>query len=436
MAHEYCSTAARGLGLVLAPGFSAGTRTKQVLVAALTEAGEAALAGAEALTDGQRTVLQTLADDGPTVAAQLGTPALRRLESRGLATLTRAAQRRRPRRHRVGAHRGTRPELTGEQQSALDAMLAAVAGRGFERLLLHGVTGSGKTEVYLRAVEATLATGRGAIVLVPEIGLTPQALERFEARFGDIVAVMHSGLGQGERYDEWLRVRRGEARVCVGPRSAVFAPMAEIGLIVVDEEHESSYKHEGDPRYDARTVAERRAAEHGAVLLLGSATPRPESMQVGGRLRLSARVDGRPLPPVEILDMRGQHHPLHPQTRAALADRRERAGGKAIVLLNRRGWSNFLSCRSCGHVWMCPFCEVALVLHQRRMTVARRSGAAGSGAAGSGAAGCRAGRNPEGIRRLPPLWTPRAGARADASPAPRSRWPATGRAPSGSSTSS
>jgi primosomal protein N' (replication factor Y) (superfamily II helicase) len=370
MAHEYCSTAARGLGLVLAPGFSGGTRTKQVLVAELTAAGEAALGGAQTLTDGQRAVLQTLAEQGPTIAARLGTPALRRLESRGLVTVARAAQRRRPRRHRVGAESGARPELTDEQQRALDAVLAAIAGCGFERLLLHGVTGSGKTEVYLRAVEATLAAGRGAIVLVPEIGLTPQALERFEARFGDVVAVMHSGLGQGERYDEWLRVRRGEARVCVGPRSAVFAPMAEIGLIVVDEEHESSYKHEGDPRYDARTVAERRATEHGAVLLLGSATPRPESMLVGGRLRLSARVDGRPLPPVEILDMRGQHHPLHPQTRAALADLK-RAGGKAIVLLNRRGWSNFLSCRTCGHVWMCPFCEVALVLHQQRMTEAR-----------------------------------------------------------------
>jgi primosomal protein N' (replication factor Y) len=212
-------------------------------------------------------------------------------------------------------------------------------------------------------VQATLAAGRTAIVLVPEIALTPQALGRFEARFGEIVAVMHSGLGQGERYDEWLRLARGQARVCVGPRSAVFAPLSNIGLIVVDEEHEGSYKHEGDPRYDARTVAERRAQDHNAVLLLGSATPRPESAMSVPRLRLPARIDGRPLPPVEVLDMRGQHHPLHPRTRMALADLR-RAGGKAIVLLNRRGWSNFLSCSSCGEVWMCPNCEVALVLHR------------------------------------------------------------------------
>jgi primosomal protein N' (replication factor Y) len=143
----------------------------------------------------------------------------------------------------------------------------------------------------------------------------------------------------------------------------VFAPLENIGLIVVDEEHEGSYKHEGDPRYDARSVAERRAAQHGAVLLLGSATPRPESAEHTPRLALGRRIDGRPLPPVEILDMRGRHHPLHPQTRLALNECR-RAGQKAILLLNRRGWSNFLSCRSCGEVWMCPNCEVALVLHR------------------------------------------------------------------------
>ena len=154
-----------------------------------------------------------------------------------------------------------------------------------------------------------------------------------------------------------------------GPRSAVFAPLAGIGLIVVDEEHERSYKHEGDPRYDARAVAEHRAGTHGAVLIAGSATPRPESVPRNVRLRLRRRVDGRPLPAVEILDMRGQHHPLHPRTRLALADVR-REQGKAIVLLNRRGWSNFLSCGHCGRVWMCPNCDVALVLHRASRSVA------------------------------------------------------------------
>jgi primosomal protein N' (replication factor Y) len=176
-------------------------------------------------------------------------------------------------------------------------------------------------------------------------------------------------MGQGQRYDEWRRLAAAQAHVCVGPRSAVFAPLPDIGLIIVDEEHEGSFKHEGDPRYDARLVAERRAADHNAVLLLGTATPRPESAISTPPLRLPSRIDGRPLPPVEVLDMRGQHHPLHPHTRMALADLR-RAAGKAIILLNRRGWSNFLSCRSCGEVWMCPNCDVALVLHMRDGLVA------------------------------------------------------------------
>jgi primosomal protein N' (replication factor Y) len=256
-------------------------------------------------------------------------------------------------------------QLTGEQDAALEDILGALAAPRTStgsRFLLHGVTGSGKTEVYLRAVAATLGAGRSAIVLVPEIALTPQTLERFQQRFGELVAVLHSALTVGERYDEWLALACGEARVCVGPRSAVFAPLHDIGLIVIDEEHDGSYKHEGDPRYDARAVAARRAEQHDAVLICGSATPRPESVTSMRRLRLSRRIDGRPLPPVEVLDMRGQHHPLHPRTRMALADVR-RGERKAIVLLNRRGWSNFLSCKACGTVWMCPNCDVALVLH-------------------------------------------------------------------------
>jgi primosomal protein N' (replication factor Y) (superfamily II helicase) len=362
LADEYCSTIARALSLVLAPGASSGVGRRQVLVAALTDAGGRALRGG-ALTAGQRALLERLERDGPSVAAELGTAALRRLERRELVELALGTRARRPVGVEIGARQPFAPRLTSDQQRALHRVLEALnrpPGAGF---LLHGVTGSGKTEVYLRAVEATLAAGRGAIVLVPEIALTPQMLARFRRRFGDVVAVLHSALGQGERHDEWLRLRGGEARVCVGPRSAVFAPIGDIGLIVVDEEHDSSYKHEGDPRYDARTVAARRAQQHGAVLLAGSATPRPESVASLERLRLPSRIDGRPLPPVEVLDMRGRHHPLHPQTRMALADVR-RAGGKAIVLLNRRGWSNFLTCRGCGHVWMCPRCEVALVLHR------------------------------------------------------------------------
>jgi primosomal protein N' (replication factor Y) len=168
----------------------------------------------------------------------------------------------------------------------------------------------------------------------------------------------------GARYDEWRRLRSGEARICVGPRSAVFAPIADPGVIVIDEEHDSSYKQESDPRYDARDVARRRAAEAGAVLLCGTATPRPESWHELERLELPSRVDERPLPPVEIVDMRGGvPGPLHPRTREAFGQV-AREGAKAILLINRRGWSTHLTCRSCGHAWDCPNCDVSLILHR------------------------------------------------------------------------
>ncbi|HEY3958892.1 MAG TPA: primosomal protein N' [Solirubrobacteraceae bacterium] len=268
-----------------------------------------------------------------------------------------------PRHLSVGARSPHPPPLTPDQQAALEPLLATLAERRCQQRLLHGVTGSGKTEIYLRASAAALEQGRGAIVLVPEISLTPQIVGRFIERFGETVAVLHSRLTAGQRYAEWCRLRAGQARVCVGPRSAVFAPIDDLGLIVVDEEHDSSYKHEGDPRYDARDVAARRAERCGALLLAGSATPRPESVHRLSSLTLPRRVDGRPMPAVQVLDMRDEAHGLHPLTAAALADVRA-TRGKAIVLLNRRGWSNFLSCRSCGRVWSCPECDVALVLHR------------------------------------------------------------------------
>jgi primosomal protein N' (replication factor Y) len=386
MAHEYCSTTARALSLMLAPGAAQGAGAKRVQVAELTAAGRDVLAPepqaspAPRLTARQRELLTTLERIGPAAASELGTDSLRRLAARGLVTLDRRTRPRRPPAHAVGAASALAPPLTLAQQDALTRLLEAIRtgpgaappsgdGARDHEFLLHGVTGSGKTEVYLGAVECVLNAGRTAIVLVPEIALTPQTLWRFQARFGDVVAVLHSALTQGERRDEWFRLSTGEARVCVGPRSAVLAPLSDIGLIVVDEEHEGSYKHEGDPRYDARTVARRRAEAHGATLVLGSATPRPESVHGLTRLRLPERVDGRPMPPVELLDMRSSHQPLHPETRMALADVRH-AGGKAIMLLNRRGWSNFLSCRNCGRVWLCPNCEVALVLHRNGSFVA------------------------------------------------------------------
>jgi primosomal protein N' (replication factor Y) len=375
LAREYCSTPARGLALVLPPGTGTGAARpaapRRALRARLTDAGRAAVEdGGTRLGERQLAALRALAA-GPLAAAELGRlagsdhGALRRLERRGLVSLElAAAPPRRPRIDRVGAPARSAPEPTPDQAGALAAVEARFGSPAAARpLLLQGVTGSGKTEVYLRAVAMALERRRSAIVLVPEIGLTPQTAGRFVERFGDAVAVVHSRLGARERLDEWWRMRRGEARVCVGPRSAVFAPFDDLGLIVVDEEHDASYKQEGDPRYDARAVAERRARDEGAVLVAGSATPRPEAIVGCDRVELSSRVDRRRLPPVELVGMLGAQGALHVRTRRALDEVRRR-GEKAIVLLNRRGWSNFLSCRVCGRVWECPACDVTLVLHR------------------------------------------------------------------------
>jgi len=411
VAQEYVSTPARGLALVLPPGTGTGsgrrTKARESLAATLTTAGRAALEDGTRLGSRQRTGLEALTE-GPLRVSDLARvsgcdhASVRRLEARGLLLVERTAEApRRPTLRTVGA-RSAIGTLTPDQEAAVAQIIAKLpptpepapqrgpssgggevpeqrfpSGTGTspaprttppeqaapEPLLLHGVTGSGKTEVYLQAVEEVLDRGQTAIVLVPEIGLTPQTAGRFVERFGDTVAVLHSQLTTRERYDEWARLRSGAARVAVGPRSAVFAPLENVGLIVVDEEHDGSYKQEGDPRYDARTVAERRARECGALLLAGSATPRPESVLRYDRVRLPQRVDGRPLPPVELVGMAGVKGPLHQRTRDALEEVR-RAGEKAIVLLNRRGWSNFLTCGDCGRVWECPNCDVTLVLHK------------------------------------------------------------------------
>jgi len=374
---EYCSTTARGLGLVLPPGVGTGAEARRVrplveLEVEATDAGLDAVDRGERLGLRQRAVLRGLMA-GPKLARQLASTAgsdrstLRRLEARGLVRTREVERRRRHHSPGVGAVREG-IQLTADQSAALAAVVDAIpaAGErpGTHSYLLHGVTGSGKTEVYLESARAALDRGRGAIVLVPEIALTPQTMDRFRRRFGDSVALLHSRMPAGARYDEWRRLRSGEARICVGPRSAVFAPVADPGLIVVDEEHDSSYKQESDPRYDAREVARRRAKEAGAVLLCGTATPRPESWHELERLELPERVDGRPLPPVEVVDMRGGvPGPLHPATREAFGEV-ARDGGKAILLINRRGWSTYLTCRSCGHAWECPHCDVSLVLHR------------------------------------------------------------------------
>jgi primosomal protein N' (replication factor Y) (superfamily II helicase) len=251
-----------------------------------------------------------------------------------------------------------RPSLLTESQAAALERIGATLANGGGHILLYGATGSGKTEVYLRACEAALERGRGAIVLVPEIALTPQALGRFHGRFGERVALLHSGLTARERRDERDRIRAGEARIVVGARSAVFAPVENLGLICVDEEQDPSYKQESDPRYDARTLAARRASLEGAVAVYGSATPRPESWHGLERLELGGRVSGR-LPPVRIIDLRHESgYPLSAPLLEALA-----SAEKSILLLNRRGVAPALHCRACGSTIRCENCDVSLVLH-------------------------------------------------------------------------
>ncbi len=262
---------------------------------------------------------------------------------------------------------------TPDQEAVLASLLAAVEDGGFHPFLLHGVTASGKTEVYLRGVERALQRDKGAILLVPEIALTPMLVRTARARFGGVVSVLHSELSLGERHDEWWRIREGEARVVVGARSAVFAPMTEVGLLVVDEEHDGAYKQDESPRYHGRDVAVVRAQLEGCPVVLGSATPSVESHANAlrgkyTRLALPTRVGTQGLPRVEIVDRRavlraGGDAILSPLLREALAARLARKE-QSLVLLNRRGYATSLLCRECGHQAACPNCSVSLTLHE------------------------------------------------------------------------
>ena len=252
--------------------------------------------------------------------------------------------------------------LTAPQERALTRLRESFTGGG-GHFLLYGATGSGKTEVYLQAAAEALERSLGVIVLVPEIALAPQTVGRFRARFGERVAILHSSLTEAERRDERERIASGEAPIVIGARSAVFAPLPSVGLICIDEEHDAAYKQESDPRYDARTVAAKRASLEGAVAIYGSATPRPESWEALEHLDLGERV-GAALPPVRIVDLRGEAgYPLSAPLLAALGKLAEE-GGKAILLLNRRGVAPALHCRACGETRRCPNCDVALVLHR------------------------------------------------------------------------
>ena len=263
--------------------------------------------------------------------------------------------------------------LTEGQRLVLDSISRSLVSGTQQSFVLHGVTGSGKTEVYLQAIAQALEIGRQAIVLVPEIALTPQMVAAFKGRFPNRVAVLHSHLGAGERYDEWRRIRNGEVQVAVGARSAVFAPFDNIGLIVIDEEHENTYKQGEAPRYHAREVALWRGRYHGAAVVLGSATPSMESYHMAQEgqyelLELPERIGGRPFADVTVVDMRkelkGGNRSIFSRELGSAIEEATQAKGQAILFLNRRGFSTFVLCRECGHVMRCPECDVSLTYHQ------------------------------------------------------------------------
>ncbi len=260
-----------------------------------------------------------------------------------------------------------KPELTSHQKGVLSEIMEGIHSRRFSPFLIHGVTGSGKTEIYLRAIEAVLAQDREAIILVPEISLTPQILSRFKDRFGENLALLHSGLGRGERYDQWRRIWKGEVKIAMGARSAIFAPFKNVGIIIVDEEHDPSYKQEEKLKYHARDVAVVRAKQDGAILLLGSATPSLESfynVEIGKfrLLNLPERIEGKPLPRVEVVDMKKEEGLLSQKLKEAL---QKNIGDKkqSLLFLNRRGFANFILCPECGFTPKCPNCSVTLTFH-------------------------------------------------------------------------
>jgi primosomal protein N' (replication factor Y) len=261
----------------------------------------------------------------------------------------------------------SRPDLTQDQEVVLAEVSKGIHSKRFSPFLIHGVTASGKTEIYLRAIEAVLAQGRQAILLVPEISLTPQLLSRFQDRFGKNLALLHSGLGKGERFDQWRKIKKGDVSIAIGARSAVFAPFQRLGIIIVDEEHEPSYKQEEKLKYHARDLAVVRAKQAEATLLLGSATPSLESYDNAekGRfhlLHLPERVEGKRLPDVDVLDLRKEPGLFSEKMKTALQKNIEEKK-QSLLFLNRRGFASFILCPDCGFTFKCPNCSVTLTYH-------------------------------------------------------------------------
>jgi len=341
----------------------------------------------------QRRALELLADAAAPMALTdlvlqgVSAATVRTLARAGVVRLADEVTMRDPLAGGVGPHVWTLPadptaaarELTTEQRAAFEALDAAASSGTFRAMLLHGVTGSGKTELYLRLAAAAVARGGRVLMLVPEIALTPAMAGVFRARFGEAIAIQHSALSDGERHDQWHRIRRGDIAIVVGTRSAVFAPLPDVRLIIVDEEHESSYKQEESPRYHGRDVAVMRARSAGALIVLGSATPSLESAANAGTgryglVRLTRRILDRPMATVQIVDMRTEYaaHGADVTLSAALVsaiDERLSRGEQTVVLLNRRGFATVVFCRQCGASLECPHCSVALTYHRAQRRV-------------------------------------------------------------------
>jgi primosomal protein N' (replication factor Y) len=332
------------------------------------------------LTEQQQRVIAMLASAGDAIAlsklleeADVSPSVVRTLEKRGVVEVFAREVSRQPLAHIAPAELAA-ITLTEEQQRALDQIIAKIHERKYATFLLHGVTGSGKTEIYIRAMREAIRRGRTALMLVPEISLTPMFSRRLRSQFGDAVAILHSSLSEGERTGEWRRIKEGEARIVIGTRSAVFAPLRDLGIVVVDEEHETSYKQEEGPRYNGRDTAIVRAVRAGAVVVLGSATPSLESFHnahIGKYhyIRLPWRYGNRELAQVQAVDMRevfkkyGKQQTFSDELKEAIRETFAR-GEQAMILLNRRGYSSFLLCRSCGLAIKCPHCDVTLTYHR------------------------------------------------------------------------
>jgi len=339
----------------------------------------------EKRTDAQQRAIATLrANDGSMTATELITGA--QISSSVIATLKKKGvieefeqDLRRDPLALAELPKTTDLTLTSGQAGVLDIIESAIADRKFSPLLLHGVTGSGKTEIYIRAMRAALSAGRGAMMLVPEIALTPILSRRLRAHFGDLIAIFHSSLSRGERFDEWSRLRTGEARVVLGTRSAVFAPVENLGLLVIDEEQDASYRQEESPFYNARDTAIVRAQKAAATVVLGSATPSLETFHnaQSGKyqyLSLPSRIGERSLAAAELIDMRAEFvrhkKPVIFSDEVLQAIGETKANGEqSIILLNRRGYASFILCRSCGESIMCPNCEVTLTYHRGDQTL-------------------------------------------------------------------